>query len=176
MQISSVSNLSYQPAGASESFGKMKELFNKLGSALESGDLSAAQDAMTELQKNAPSQAGNDSNPMKAKMDKLSQALESGDITAAQDAYADIKNTLAQGPPAGGGPAGGPPPGKTNQSASAGSNSTSNTVYEKADLNKDGTVSATEELLYGLEHPGDATTSSASGNNGSSQGLLDVTV
>ena len=174
MQISSVSNLSYQPAGAHESFGKMKELFNKLGSALESGDLSAAQDAMTELQKNAPSQSGNDNNPIKAKMDKLSQALQSGDITAAQDAYADIKDTLAQGPPSGSGPAGGPPPGKANQSQSVSSSSSSNTVYEKADLNKDGTVSATEELLYSLEHPDEATTST-SGNNGS-QGLLDVTV
>lgn len=50
------------------------------------------------------------------------------------------------GPPPGGG-AGGPPPG------SAGGKSGSSEATDPADTNHDGTVSAAEELVYGLTHP-----------------------
>jgi hypothetical protein len=181
MEITSVSSLSYQPARGAESFNTMKQLFDKLGNALESGNLSEAQDAMTELQKNAPPQSGNDNNPMKTKMEKLSQSLESGDLTAAQEAYADVKSTLAQRPPAGGGRPGGPggpggpPPNGASQSSGASNSSSSSKTYDKKDLNQDGTVTSVEELLYGIEHPDDTTTTSSTAVNSNSQGLLDVT-
>ena len=178
MQISSVSNASYQPAGNAESFNKMKQLFDKLGSAMESGNLSDAKDAMTELQKYAPKGGGDANNPMKAKMDTLSKALESGDLESAQAAYADVQSALAQRPQGRGAPTGrpsGPPPDAQKQSSSTGSSSSSNQVYDKMDLNKDGNVSATEEILYKLEHPDESTTSSGSTQTVSGQNSIDVT-
>ena len=179
MQINSVSNVSYQPAGNSESGSKVKQLFDKLGSALESGNLSDAKDAMTELQKYAPPQTGNDDNPMKAKMEKLSQALDSGDVTSAKDAYADIKKTMAQRPASGQGRPAGQPPSGAGPSAAAGDScsSSSNKVYDKKDLNQDGTVSAMEELLYDIEHSDQSTTTSADAatHTGGGKGILDVT-
>jgi hypothetical protein len=53
-------------------------------------------------------------------------------------------------PPAGGGQAG---------SASTSTSSSSTKSYDKADANKDGTVSAVEQLLYSIKHP-DVTSSS----------------
>jgi hypothetical protein len=177
MQITSVSNLSYQPAGGVESFAKMKQLFQNLGSALESGNLSDAKNAMAQLQKNAPAQAGNGNNPISAKIEKLSQALDSGDLKTAQDAYADIKKTMSQRPPAGGGRAGGAggaPPNGAKQSSGASDSSSSNKVYDKKDLNKDGTVSAEEEILYSIKHPGEATTPSTTAKTDGGQGSLDT--
>ena len=178
MQITSVSNLSYQPLGGAESFGNMGKLFDKLGSALESGSLSDAKDAMAALQKNAPPKTGNDRNPMDAQMAELSQALESGDLAAAQAAYADIKETMAQRPHSAGGTAGGPggpPPSGAKQTSDTSGSLSSSKVYDKMDLNQDGTVTAEEELLYGIEHPDQATTSSSTANNQGAQGMLDVT-
>ena len=169
MQITSLSSASFQPAGGVQAMNKMKQSFEKLGSALESGDLSGAKDVLTEIQKNAPAQGGGN-NPMSQKMDALSKAVESGDTKAAQQAYADIKKTMAQGPGAGGAMAGsrgaarggqragGAPPsgGKkpSGASGSSGSSSASSTkTYDKKDLNKDGTVSVMEEIEYGLKHP-----------------------
>ena len=172
MEITSVCNLSYQPPGGAESFNKTKQSFDKLGSALESGDLSAAQDAMSELQKNAPPQRSDDNNPIKAKMEKLSQALQSGDLTAAKEDYAEVQKAMAQRPSAGGGPGGAPPSGT---SQSSGADSSSSKTYDKMDLNKDGTVTAMEEILYGIEHPDDTTASSSTDGNSSSQGSLNVT-
>jgi hypothetical protein len=175
MEITSVSNISYQPPGSAESLNKIKQSFDKLGSALESGDLSAAQNAMAELQKNAPPQRSDDNNPIKTKMEKLSQALQSGDLTAAKEAYADVQKTMAQRPSAGGHPGG--PGGATPKGASqsSGATSSSNETYDKMDLNKDGTVTAMEEILYGIEHPDVTTTSSSTDGNSDSQGSLDVT-
>jgi len=178
MQVTSVSALSYQPPGAEASFGKMKKLFDNLGSALESGNLADATDAMAQIQKNAPQQSNSEKDPNSANMEKLSEALQSGDLKAAQDAYADIKQTMSQRPTAGGGRAGGPggpPPGGAKQSSGAGDSSSSSKVYDKKDLNKDGTVSAEEEILYDMTHPETTTTSSTTTETGSGQALLDTT-
>jgi hypothetical protein len=170
MQITSVTNLSYQPAGGVESFAKVKQLFQDLGTALESGKISDAKDAMAQIQKNAPAQAGNRNNPMSSKIETLSKALDSGDLKAAQAAYADIKNAMSQRAPAGASRAGGPggtPPNGATRSSGASESSSSTKVYDKKDTNKDGTVSAQEELAYDLTHSGDATdTSSTTGTNG----------
>jgi hypothetical protein len=181
MEITSMSSISYQPVRGAESLNTTKQLFDKLGNALESGNLTDAQDAMTELQKYAPPKAGNDNNPMKAKMEELSQSLESGDLAAAQKAYAEVKSAMAQRSPSGGGQPGGPggpggpPPDGASQSSGAGNSSSSSKTYDKKDLNKDGTVTAVEELLYGIEHPDNTTSASSAADNSNSQGLLDVT-
>jgi hypothetical protein len=74
------------------------------------------------------------------------------------------------GPPAGarqaggGAPAGGPHGGVRPEGAGgAGGASSSSQTYEAADTNKDGTVSAEEQLVYSISHPSaDATSTDAS--------------
>ena len=118
MQVASISSSSYQRPGAIESFGKMKQSFEKLGSALESGNLSDAREALGQLQEDAPAQAGKADNPISANIETLSKAVDSGDLKGAQQGYADIKKTISQRPSTrggqvggtGGGPRGGSPP------------------------------------------------------------------
>jgi Ca2+-binding EF-hand superfamily protein len=58
------------------------------------------------------------------------------------------------GRPAGAPPAGGPPPGGAGGTSVAAGESSK--TYEKGDTNKDGTVSAAEQLIYELAHPAQA--------------------
>ena len=147
MQISSVTGGALSALQGNDRFAKIKQSFDDLGSALESGNLSDAKTALADLQKNAPKQTSNSSDPMSQKMDALSKAIDSGDVKAAQSAYADIKQTMSQRPA---GRPSGPPPGGAPPSGGAGkaSSSSSNKTYDKMDTNKDGKVSAQEELDY----------------------------
>ena len=156
MDISSVASTSYQSVSGSDPMAKMKQLFQSLGSALDSGNLSDAKNALAQLQKNAPSNSSDGNNPISAKVEKLSKAIDSGNLKAAKDAYADIKKTMSQGQPAqgrAGGP-GGASPGGAKQSSGANGTS-SKKEYDKKDLNKDGVVSAEEEIIYDLKNPGE---------------------
>ncbi len=88
-------------------------------------------------------------------------------MTAAQSAYADVQKTIAQGPgrfgrPPVGGPQGRPRTavGPSDNASAAGAKSSassetsnSSTTYDKKDANKDGTVSALEEISYASAHP-----------------------
>ena len=174
MQIGPVSNASYQTTGVGESISKMKQLFQNLGNALESGNLSEAKEALAQLQQNAPARAGNGNNPISAKMEQLSKALDSGDLKAAQDAYADIKKTMSQHPPPGSGRAGGQPPDGAKQSSGAGGSSSSSQVYDKKDLNKDGIVSWDEEFAYSLNHPDESKKPSTPAKTDSDSGSIDL--
>ena len=151
MQISSVTGGALSALQGNDRFAKTKQSFNDLGSALESGNLSDAKTALEDMQKNAPKQASDTSNPMSQKMDALSKAIDSGDVKAAQDAYADIKQTMSQraaGRPSGPPPGGAPPSGGKGKTSSTEDSSSSNKVYDKKDANKDGKVSAQEEIDY----------------------------
>jgi EF-hand domain pair len=79
--------------GGNNPMAGMKQNFDDLGSALESGNIDDAKKALNKLKENAPKQAG--SNP---EIDRLSNALESGDLKAAQDAYAKIEDRMSQMP------------------------------------------------------------------------------
>jgi iron uptake system EfeUOB component EfeO/EfeM len=103
MQINSVSSHSFQPSGMAEMFNKTKQSFDSIGSALESGDLSSAKTALTEFQKYAPPNSGNQGNPMDKQMNSLASAIESGDLSSAKSAYSDIKTAMSNHPA-------GPPP------------------------------------------------------------------
>jgi hypothetical protein len=48
-------------------------------------------------------------------------------------------------------------------------------VYDDKDTNKDGTVSAMEEFVYGLTHPDEATQTAAAAKLDSDGGSVDVT-
>ena len=136
---------------------QMKSQFDQLGKALDSGDLTAAKQAYSAIQQNAPQGAG-DQGPMaqmKSKIDQLGQALDSGDLAAAKTAYSAIQQSAPKGGPKGAPPAGGgaPPSTGATSSASGGKSSSSSTSTDPMDLNGDGTVSAPEKLIYSITHP-----------------------
>jgi len=166
--------------GDTSRFAKIKQSFNDLGSALESGNLSDAKDALAELQKNAPKSSGKANDPMSSKMDALSQALDSGDLKAAQAAYTDIKNTMAQRPAGRMGGAGGPPHGaaplkdSTATASGSASSSNSNEVHDKMDTNQDGVVSAKEKSDYLLSHSDATTQNSTTARIDSNRGLINA--
>jgi Ca2+-binding EF-hand superfamily protein len=94
------------------------------------------------------------------------------------DIESDIKDTVKKG----GGPSGGPPPGSAGKAG--GSKSSSSTSYDVKDTNKDGTVSAAEELIYDMKHDVASSKNSDASVNQSAQsvgqnkvgGIVDVTV
>ena len=74
--------------------------FQQLGKALASGDLSAAQQAFSALQQNAPQQAASAQGSQTAQgstgqnaIAALGTALQSGNLAAAQQAFAQIQQT-----------------------------------------------------------------------------------
>ena len=180
MQINSVTSGSLSAVQGNNPFAKIKQSFDDLGSALESGNLSDAKTALAELQKNAPKQAANASNPMSQKMEALSKAVDSGDVKAAQDAYADIKKTMSQRPaggagrPSGSPPGGAPPSGGAKESSSTESTSSSNKTYDKMDADKDGTVSWKEKQDYLQSHPEAASEKSTTAKVDSGRGQIDA--
>lgn len=174
MQISSATGGALSALQGNDRFAKIKQSFNNLGSALESGNLSDAKTALAELQKNAPKQAGGSSNPMSQKMEALSKAIDSGDVKAAQDAYADIKQTMSQRPagrPSGPPPGGAPPSGGAGKAS--GTEDSSSKVYDEMDANKDGTVSTQEKLAY-LQKSHDSANTSSISNIDSDRGRIDA--
>lgn len=184
MQVNSASSGTPLPVEGRESFAKARQSFQKLGSALESGNLTDAKEAFANLQKDAPAPpASQGNNPISSKIEVLSKALNSGDLKGAQDAYADIRKTMSQRPPAGGRPAGGAgpppsgggPPGGAGKPSGASSSSNTNKVYDKKDTNQDGTVSAKEELTYSLLHPKDAKQDSVTIKVDSGTGSINLT-
>lgn len=94
---------------------------------------------------------------------------DTGSITKS-DIETAVKNGNLKPPPGGprGGPGGAGAPGGASQTGSAATTSTK--TYDKADLNQDGTVTATEALIYELQHPAEAssdnkTSTQKSGSN-----------
>ena len=145
---------------------QMKKNFDALGSALSSGNLDDAKKAFAELQKNAPKDGKTPS-----EISDLQKALDSGDLKAAQQAYSKVQQKMSQGRPQGA-PTQEEQPSQGGQgdtvtlssksSGSQSSSSSSNQTYDKKDANKDGTVSAAEELTYDLAHPTDTDTAASS--------------
>lgn len=78
--------------------------FQSLASALQSGDLSGAQQAFQDLQQlqsssssSDPSQSGsssNSTNPLSADFSALGQALQSGDLATAQSDFAQLQQDM----------------------------------------------------------------------------------
>ena len=152
MTISAISSAgsTYQTS-TSNSMDQIKKNFDALGSALSSGNLDDAKKAFAEIQKNAPKDGKTPS-----EITDLQKALDSGDVKAAQQAYAKIQQKMSQGRPQGGPPQGEQPPqGGQGDKVTLSSSSSSNQTYDKKDANKDGTVSAPEELAYDIAHPTD---------------------
>jgi hypothetical protein len=144
---------------------QMKKNFDALGSALSSGNLDDAKKAFAEIQKNAPKDGNTPS-----EITDLQKALDSGDVKAAQQAYSKIQQKMSQGPPQGGPP----PQGGQGDKVTLSSSSSSNQTYDKKDANKDGTVSAPEELAYDIAHPTDEGTDTNSSGSVKQNTLLET--
>jgi|GEM_PF-5727567 len=71
-----------------------KQIFDELGSALQSGNLEDAKMAFAKLKKNASPQARSASNSMRAEIDNLGKALDSGELQSAQEAYLKMQEKM----------------------------------------------------------------------------------
>ncbi len=104
---------------------------------------------------------------------------KTGKITQS-DIESDIKSTVKKGS----GSAGGHPSGTAGKSGGA-SQSSSSTSYDVKDTNKDGTVSAVEELVYDMKHASSSTSKTSDTSTNQSEkssgqqkvgSIIDVTV
>jgi hypothetical protein len=93
-------------------------------------------------------------------------AISTGNTSATAQVLAQ---KVAGGGKSGGGGGGGA--GKAQSASGSSSSSETSTTYDKMDLNKDGTVSASEKALYLMMHPDEAedTTSNSNYNNQGTQ-------
>lgn len=138
MQISPVSFNTCSCVRGNDPSSKAKQAFSSLEAAINSGDLTTAAAALTQLEKNAPPQSSQ--NPLSDKVEALSQAIDAGNVSNAKDAFAEIKKAIAN------------LPGGVRASAPS-SSDTASKAYDPKDTDKNGQVSLQEELSYALKNP-----------------------
>ncbi|MGO9136153.1 MAG: hypothetical protein ACLP9S_17860 [Syntrophales bacterium] len=93
---------SYPTNGTQNSFQQINQLFHQLGQALQSGDLSGAQNAFSSLQQLLPSSSANQAQTTQqtnqstftTDLNALGQALQSGDLSKAQAAFAKLQQDM----------------------------------------------------------------------------------
>jgi len=90
MSISAISSSS----SYTNPFAKIKEDFQDIGTALQSGSLSDAQAAYETLQSDTTSESSDSSNPMNKDIESLGSALESGNLADAQKVLSKIEQHL----------------------------------------------------------------------------------
>ena len=101
MTVSNITSATnpYSTTGASNSFRKD---FKALQSALQSGDLSGAQQAFAALGQDNPnfaqavsgSNSSRQTNPVRTALQSLQSALQTGDLTGAQSAFTNLTQAL----------------------------------------------------------------------------------
>ncbi len=69
----------------------MKSDFKTLSDALQSGDVTAAQQAFAQLQKDLPAKGSSTTDSSNDPMQTLASALQKGDLTGAQQALASLQ-------------------------------------------------------------------------------------
>jgi hypothetical protein len=137
--------------------------FNALGAALQSGDLSGAQQAFTSLLQSAPTTAASStasqssassgssaSSSAGADLVSLGQALQSGNLAGAQQAFANLQQAMQAAAPAGGhhhGGGAGKVGGGTSGGAASGSATT--VTSQVTTPNANGTVTITTTYADG---------------------------
>ena len=96
MSISSISNAAptFQPPPQNN----IRQNFQQLSQALQSGDLSGAQQAYATLLQNLPNQGANGSsnsnNPFQQAIASIGSALQSGDVSSAQQALQQLQGQM----------------------------------------------------------------------------------
>lgn len=88
MPISSVSSASAAQLSGANAWQQRRQDFQALSQALQSGNLSAAQQAFSSLSSTFPAGVANDPNSMLA---QLGQALQSGNLSAAQSVFSAMR-------------------------------------------------------------------------------------
>jgi len=96
---SSINNNYYQTGSSGNQHQKRKEEFDTLKQALQSGDLSGAQQAFTALQQDAPNakQTSADSS-VTTDISALGKALAAGDLSSAQSAFSTLQTDIQKSP------------------------------------------------------------------------------
>lgn len=114
MSLSSISSSysCYQSSSNYQTSGHRNQHKNEmdaLGEALQSGDLSAAQQAFSQMQQHAPDGAqrsGNSGDAVITDISALGQALAASDLSSAQSAFSTLQSDFENAPP--------PPPSANN--------------------------------------------------------------
>jgi outer membrane protein assembly factor BamD (BamD/ComL family) len=98
--ISSTSFFDYSRQNIQTKVQQAQQEFQQLGQDLQSGNISAAQNDMTALQRLQPqgSTSSTQSNPIAQEFTQLSQDLQAGNISNAQQHYAKIQQDFASPP------------------------------------------------------------------------------
>ena len=107
MSVGSISGTSSFQLPSQDTINKTKQSFDKLGTAIDSGNLSDAKEALNQLKNSAPQGSNDSNNPLSSKIDALSKAIDTGDTAGAKTSYADLKKTMQDSAPGGQGCAGG---------------------------------------------------------------------
>jgi hypothetical protein len=128
---------------------KFKENFDKLGKALESGSISNAKDALTQIQKGFSANNGSGINPVSSDIASLGKTLNSGDIKAAQQEFTKIQDKLTQRRPAQAGANGG----GNNAVGTSGALSTSQQASDKMISSQAQTAAQNMSGLVSISNP-----------------------
>lgn len=93
MEINAVGGGAYVMGRSDKGSAKMKQIFEEIGKALDSGNLEAAKAALGKLQNSTPERADNAGGPVAKRMEDLSEAVESGNLEAARSAFEGIRES-----------------------------------------------------------------------------------
>ncbi|SRR5208283_1620100 len=92
MSVSAISSSSGLSSAAWQNqIGQVQSDFQALGQALQSGNLTAAQQAYATLQQDLPASQSSSSTATNNPLSAIGQALQSGNLTAAQQAFAALR-------------------------------------------------------------------------------------
>jgi soluble cytochrome b562 len=92
MSVSAISSSAgLTPAAWQSQIGQVQSDFQALGKALQSGNLTAAQQAYATLQQDLPASQSSSTPTGNNPLSAIGQALQSGNLTAAQQAFAALR-------------------------------------------------------------------------------------
>jgi soluble cytochrome b562 len=174
MSISAISSNTnfYQIGSIQKKPQQEQSYFDQLAQALQSGDLSAAQQLFLALQQTLSSssagsqtqtgQNGSGQDPFMADINALSQGLQSGDLSAAQQAFAKLQQGMQSAPP--------PPPMGTDASQDSTSEATKfqqlqSYIGQLAQALDSGDLSAAQQAFATLQQDMQSTGTDASQNS-----------
>jgi outer membrane protein assembly factor BamD (BamD/ComL family) len=170
-------------------FRQIKQDYNQLASALQSGNLSGAQSAYASIQQLVSAQqnssnantSSSPSNTVQTDFAALGQALQSGSISQAQSAFSQLQSDLQRALQSGAVSAGAPPPWLQQQqtqdqyvsSASQGQNPIEETLEDYTQLASDlqsGNLSGAQSAFSSLQQllPAEQDSSNSSASSGTS--------
>jgi hypothetical protein len=151
MSVSGISSSSaaYQTPPNSQQMAAFKQNFSALTSALQSGNLQAAQSAYATLSQNLPSNApGGQNNPFAKALSQIGSDLQSGNLSGAQQTLSSLQSQFKAHQHQGGGQgsgssSGGATSGSSASSGGGGSSASSSATTTTVTTNPDGSTTTT---------------------------------